>query len=311
VKQFRRIEVPAPDTFARLQRGAIRSALITREAMLAIERERRDLVASDSHGLLVAEPRSGEYRLHYSFADRDAFSALFPSQLDRLLPALDPQAAPFGIFIRLADVASRPWVEPVLRACAFSLSHERLEMQLTGIPAAGSPESYIPDGYALRPATPNDADTIAQLDAISFPASHMLATHQPRPDVALAQIERAAALRILEDTSTGRAVGLLHLTVRPPSTGYVTTLAVHPDDQRRGLGEAMMRWTLAWFLEQGLTNAELTVRTDNPGAVALYRKLRFESIQAAVIYRRPIAKDEVRQLLESQRREHITVRRRF
>ena len=85
---------------------------------------------------------------------------------------------------------------------------------------------------------------------------------------------------------------------------------MHPDWQRRGLGEAMVRWALGWFRGEGLRRADLTVSVDNAPAIALYRKLGFASGEMGLDYRRPIDEEEVRQVLEKHRTAHISVRQR-
>ena len=71
-----------------------------------------------------------------------------------------------------------------------------------------------------------------------------------------------------------------------------------------------MRWALAWFRSQDLHRAALTVSSDNGPAIALYRKLGFVAEQTGLDYRRPIDEDEIRQVLDKHRAEHISVRKR-
>ena len=124
-------------------------------------------------------------------------------------------------------------------------------------------------------------------------------------------IPRAPALRVLEDVASSRAVGFLRLRHDAPGIGYISDLAIHPDRQRQGLGEATMRWALAWFRREGLRRAALTVSVDNGPAVALYRKLGFTPQEMGLDYRRPIDEDEVRQILEKHGGTHIRVRKRY
>jgi ribosomal protein S18 acetylase RimI-like enzyme len=118
-------------------------------------------------------------------------------------------------------------------------------------------------------------------------------------------------VRLLEDSSTGEAAGFLRLRAQADGLGYVSDLAVHPDYQRRGLGEAMMRWALGWFREQNMRRAALTVNTNNGPAIALYHKLGFADAEMGIDYRRPLDEEEVRQTIERQQTVRIQVRRRL
>lgn len=57
--------------------------------------------------------------------------------------------------------------------------------------------------------------------------------------------------------------------------GHITNIAVDPDFQRRGIGEALMYEITAHALKKGVTRMTLEVRLSNHGAQALYTKLGF------------------------------------
>jgi ribosomal protein S18 acetylase RimI-like enzyme len=170
------------------------------------------------------------------------------------------------------------------------------------------PEGRVADemapGFVLRPAQGADADALVELDAAAFPTSWLTI------DAARELVARATVLRLIEDTASARIVGFLQLRDAVDGAGYVSDVAVHPEYQRRGLGEGAMRWALAWFRERGLGRAQLTVNTDNAPAIALYRKLGFAPGEVGLDYRRPVDEDEVRQVLEKRLGAHIRVRRR-
>lgn len=305
MKQLRRMEPKATnDAFAQAQRGLFRNVSITEEAFRALERERPELIAVDGDAVLIAEPRPGLIALHYAFADADAFRGRFPALLARLTPALRAGEAPFGMRFRLTDMPSRAYAEPVLRAQAFQIAREWLEMTLPELPDARDPRDDIAPGFLLRPAQPDDADAIASIDEASFP------THYITPDAARDIAGRASLLRVLEDTgAAGEAAGFLILDARAGGTGYISTVALRPEYRRRGLGEATMRWALAWFRAHGLRRAALTVSVDNRAAIALYRKLGFEAGQTGIDYQRPVDDEEARQAMERRQGFYVRVRR--
>ncbi len=106
-------------------------------------------------------------------------------------------------------------------------------------------------------------------------------------------IEHAAQVRMLGEREVGRLAGYVILDFDPDGAGKVRVIGVHRDFQRRGLGEAMIRWSIAWFRERGAANVRLNVRVDNPPAFTLYRKLGFVPGRRGLLYRRPTARDEL------------------
>ena len=304
MKQLRRIQTAPPeDTYAKAQRGLLRYVALSEQEFRALQQELPECIVEEGDAVLIGWPASGAINLQYAFPSHGAFAGQFPAMLRRLLGAVDCVEAPIGVCLRLTERSVRMYVEPVLVANAFELVREWWQMTLGELPEGGQPIDEIADGFVLRPARAEDAEAIAELDAVSFVIPSLT------PGVAREQIERAAVLRVLEDTARGRAIGYLQLDTQAAARGYVSELVVHPDYQRRGLGEAMLRWALAWFRERGLRTATLTVNTDNAPAIALYRKLGFTISDMGFDYRRPLDEEEARQLLERRRGVHIRVRR--
>ncbi len=87
----------------------------------------------------------------------------------------------------------------------------------------------------------------------------------------------------------GRIVGFLLTRRRVEApVGFVDVLAVHPDEQGRGVGSAMLRSAFAAFAAGGLAQAELGVASDNPRAVDLYERLGMTPKFQFDTYERPI-----------------------
>ncbi|MCH8950461.1 MAG: GNAT family N-acetyltransferase [Chloroflexi bacterium] len=305
MKQLRRLDAVPKDPYRRALKSSLRFISISEEAFRALERERPSRIIIEGDSILIGQAHPGVVSLEYGFRDSDAFVAHFPGMLRRLLPAIDAESAPMGLRLRLTDAPSRPFIEPALSAQAFDLTRDWLRMTLAKLPSGGPRTDEIAPGFALRPARADDAEEIAKLDAAAFAMSWLTA------DVVRKGIDQEPVFRMLEDSASGRAVGFLSLRVERPGEGYVSDIVLHPDYQRRGLGEAMMRWALAWFRQEGLESAALTVNTDNGPAIALYRKLGFEPTEKGLDYRRPLDEDEVRQVLEKRLTTHIRMRGRY
>lgn len=59
---------------------------------------------------------------------------------------------------------------------------------------------------------------------------------------------------------------------------HITLLAVHPDYQRRGLGQLLLRSLLQRAVQRQMARATLEVRAGNQAAIALYAQFGFESV---------------------------------
>jgi ribosomal protein S18 acetylase RimI-like enzyme len=62
---------------------------------------------------------------------------------------------------------------------------------------------------------------------------------------------------------------------RAAAAGYVQRLAVAPDAQRRGLGQALLNDGLRWLRAHGAERAYVNTQDDNDRALALYRQSGF------------------------------------
>lgn len=78
----------------------------------------------------------------------------------------------------------------------------------------------------------------------------------------------------------GRVVGWCDVTRKlRPTTAHsgVLGMGVAASHRGRGLGGRLIETTLETAIARGLTRIELTVRTDNAAAIALYRRCGFET----------------------------------
>ncbi|WP_394561997.1 N-acetylglutaminylglutamine synthetase [Aquipseudomonas alcaligenes] len=97
---------------------------------------------------------------------------------------------------------------------------------------------------------------------------------------------------LAEDESDGRVVGavmgLNHAKAfaDPEAGSSLWCLAVAPDCQRPGVGEALVRHLIEHFMSRGLNHLDLSVLHDNKGAKALYAKLGFRVLPTFAVKRR-------------------------
>jgi ribosomal protein S18 acetylase RimI-like enzyme len=304
MKNMRRLEAPAATSlFQRIRRSPLRNLdpRFTSEADVArLEEEHPELVAVEEKAAMFLKPWLDWLWLVYGFADRDAMRQRFQPLLERLVKGLDAARWPDGLHVRFTDHPNRPFIEPVLTGCAFEVHDEWMEMDLLELPQLAPPSPQVTPGYLLRPAKEDDLPEYIVLDREAFSAPRPMSLNAARQKLASVDL-----LQVLVSEADGRLAGFLSLLRWPQSTGAVDDIAVRPVLQRRGLGEAMMRWALAWFRQDGLRRAWLDVLLDNAPALALYKKLGFVPGTIGLDYSRPLDEKEVRRIIEGQRGTYI------
>ncbi len=149
-------------------------------------------------------------------------------------------------------------------------SYWRMARQLSA-----PPDSATPPGVELRPlAVDRDAAALHALDAASFAASpdYVPETFAEFCDQHLGAHNLDPALSAVA-VRGGRLAGfLLAHRGQDEAVGYVDILAVHPDQQRCGVGGTLLRAAFAKFAAAGLIEAQLAVASDNHRARRLYER---------------------------------------
>ena len=79
------------------------------------------------------------------------------------------------------------------------------------------------------------------------------------------------------DSKAKTLIGLILCSRVRGDVGHVTQVCVLPEYRSRGIGEALLAATWTNLRKRGFTMLSLTVTEANAGAVALYRRLNFES----------------------------------
>jgi len=285
------------DLFERGRASLVRSFDVSKEEFDRLRQDRPDLIAFDDVGITLLLPRDGLAWLYYGFDSLDSLRGHFRPLLTKLLKALkDGEQA--GVFLRFTDHPNRPYIEPVLHESLFQSLYEYVEMDLPELPEVWPPNEEFVPGIELCSTGPDSKAIDALVQAV-------FGEDAPRQSIIEDNVRRSTNVRVLEEQRTGKVVAFFGYLLGPERTGEVPVMGVHPEFRRRGLGEAILRWTLAWFREQGMRRAKLIVRADNAAAIALYRKLGFAPGRRGLVYRRPTSKKELDAMASKRKGTYI------
>ena len=139
----------------------------------------------------------------------------------------------------------------------------------------------LPDGYAQRPWTADDIETVAALDDLVFgPDAWSYDLFQAEYQASIAHNPHSFYQVI---THHNVIVGFAGLLYGPPFAD-VTTIGVHPDHTGKKLGAALLVWLIRTAHDLGADDLLLEVRADNTGAQQLYAHNGFKHIHTRPRY---------------------------
>lgn len=157
---------------------------------------------------------------------------------------------------------------------------ERLHLLEHDLDALPTPR---PDPPRLRRAWRTDRPAVLALDQLAFDDFWRLEDHglrealQATPSVRFRVGEPSPAAP--ERRSGDRAEASAYaITGRAGRQGYLQRIAVHPDDRRRGWGQALVLDALRWLRRHDVRRALVNTQWTNDGAVALYESCGFRQL---------------------------------
>jgi len=179
--------------------------------------------------------------------------------------------------------SQRSWApgNAFLERFGFAVSHRELLKRRSAALAPAEP----PAGITLRQATPADDTTWSELHAVGYGAREDF--FPLTPEDLQAERGRPGFTLVLAEHE-GRAVGLGHGMHHEGDEGLVNSVVVHPEHRGRGLGAALVGATVQRLREHGCAQVSLNVMASNEPAVALYRRLGFETYDEILTYRRAL-----------------------
>jgi ribosomal-protein-alanine N-acetyltransferase len=127
---------------------------------------------------------------------------------------------------------------------------------------------------SIRPMTLEDLPTVLQIDRMSFPTPWSERSYRFE-----LQENPAAQLLVadLVDEHTESVIGYVGFWLIADEV-HISTLAVHPDHRRQGVGEQLLLATLNYAIRSKADIATLEVRASNQAAIDLYQKHGFKIV---------------------------------
>ena len=115
--------------------------------------------------------------------------------------------------------------------------------------------------YIIRNAAPDDLDSLEELEKLCF------SVPWTRDQLRSALPDSTHELLVAEED--GKVLGYIGM-MAVLDEGYISNVAVAPEERRRGIGRSLVRFMLLQAAKRGLQFATLEVREHNEGAIALY-----------------------------------------
>ncbi|MEM3692939.1 MAG: ribosomal protein S18-alanine N-acetyltransferase [Candidatus Bathyarchaeia archaeon] len=118
----------------------------------------------------------------------------------------------------------------------------------------------------LRNVRPEDLREVIVLERLCF--------RKPFPSSYLGTLAYLSPKTFIVAELEGRIVGYVVASVRGKE-GHIISIAVHPQQRRKGIGEGLLKKILSILLEEKVSAIILEVRRSNKAAISLYEKIGF------------------------------------
>ncbi|NIV31009.1 MAG: ribosomal protein S18-alanine N-acetyltransferase [Anaerolineae bacterium] len=146
----------------------------------------------------------------------------------------------------------------------------------------------------IRPMELEDLPLVQEIDQLSFPTPWSAQSYRyellKNP---VSQLFVAEKVRGKQREVVGY-VGLWEFQ----DEGHISTLAVHPDHRREGIGRSLLEVAFQALAKRGIDKVSLEVRESNEAAQHLYREYGFKSVGRRRGYYRSTQEDALIMLLE-------------
>jgi ribosomal-protein-alanine N-acetyltransferase len=171
-------------------------------------------------------------------------------------------------YVRVVTGALSPSEQSAFRAAGFAVSENLhlLSHDLRAVPPIDPPEGL------LRRTTRRDRERVLELDRLAFDPFWRL--DDSGLDEALGATPHTRFRVAVDAQEPDNVIGYA-ITGRAGRRGYLQRLAVHPAQQRHGLGTILvadgLRWLRRWRADRAMVNTQLA----NDRALSLYERVGF------------------------------------
>ncbi|RLG73447.1 MAG: ribosomal-protein-alanine N-acetyltransferase [Thermoprotei archaeon] len=120
----------------------------------------------------------------------------------------------------------------------------------------------------IRPARKDDIDRIFKIETLSF--------KEPYPKGLLYIYLKLTPELFLVIEKNGKVIGYIIGLLKTNKLGHIVSLAIDPEERRKGYGTLLLKKLLEKFKELGVCKVRLEVRVSNRPAINLYSKHGFK-----------------------------------
>jgi ribosomal protein S18 acetylase RimI-like enzyme len=196
------------------------------------------------------------FAVNSRISQQAAWDLLWPEAQNQLL--LQPQP------INVAAIPLHTWFEDLLAANGFDEINRVIMM-------AWHPQDTVSDdrsdAFNIRPMNLDDLAAVESIDASAF--GSVWQNSLGSLEIAFRQ---AAVATVVEEEG---ALIAYQISTTTPMGGHLARLAVRPEHQGIGIGEALVRDMLSQFYRRGAQTVSVNTQKDNRASISLYQKAGF------------------------------------
>jgi len=166
--------------------------------------------------------------------------------------------------LEIAAIPLQQWFQKLLDRCQFKPSTDVVMLIWdNGV----IPDQQSSPNITLRQMNIDDLIEVEKLDKLAFGSIW----HNSR--LSLEYAFRQAAIATIAEIE-GEVVGY-QISTGMQMGGHLARLATHPENQRQGIGRAMLRDLMLQFKQRGANRLTVNTQEDNIGSIALYENCGF------------------------------------
>ncbi len=167
---------------------------------------------------------------------------------------------------KVAAIAIQPWFQDLLAGSGFGIPQQIVLLEWHGSPTQ-PPAARGPSGIHIRKMTESDLPAVEETDAASF---------EPLWQNPLETLHRAFA-QAYYATVAENEKGIIgyQLSTGGGPRAHLARLAVHHDEQGKGVGRALLNDLFDHLTHTGIPRLSVNTQSDNATSLSLYQRMGF------------------------------------